>query len=113
VCAGGFILRGNAMKRVQLVRCGLLATMLSSLAVAGALAGTPSSSANPAPAAGNVSFGEYSFEDNLGSCRESVLPTLDGAVDAHVKGVGCRRNSHRVRWFAHPDGSPDGLGWVH
>ncbi len=59
------------------------------------------------------SFREYSFGDNLGSCYENTLTTHDGAVDAQVQGVGCPHNLNRVRWFAHPDGSPDGLGWAH
>lgn len=59
------------------------------------------------------SFREYSFGDNLGSCYENALTTHDGAVDAQVQGAGCPHDLNRVRWFAHPDGSPDGLGWVH
>jgi hypothetical protein len=59
------------------------------------------------------SFREYSFGDNLGSCYENALTTRDGTVDAQVEGVGCPHDLNRVRWFAHPDGSPDGLGWVH
>jgi hypothetical protein len=56
---------------------------------------------------------EYNFDDNLGSCYDNALTTQDGVIDAHVQGVGCPHDVNRVRWFAHPDGSADALGWAH
>lgn len=59
------------------------------------------------------SFREVRFGDNLGSCYEHALITHDGAIDTDVQGIDCPHDINRVRWFAHPDGSPDGLGWAH
>jgi hypothetical protein len=53
-----------------------------------------------------------SFWDSAGSCRTAALGTRNGAVEAQVEGVGCPDGQNTVRWFAHPDGSPDGLGWM-
>ena len=55
---------------------------------------------------------QYLFQDNQGSCYQSALTALNGAVATEAKGAGCGGNNH-VRWFAHPDGSPDSLGWTH
>lgn len=87
------------MKLTQLARRGLAAAMRSSLPVASALAWAPASSPDLAA--------------TLGSCYENALTTHDGSGDAQVQGVGCPHDLNRVRWFAHPDGSPDGLGWAH
>lgn len=54
----------------------------------------------------------YRFYDNQGSCYQSALSALNGAVATDARGVGCGGTNH-VRWFAHPDGSPDSLGWAH
>jgi hypothetical protein len=59
------------------------------------------------------SFRAYGFGDNLGSCYEDALTAVDGITTAQVHGVGCPHSLNRVRWFAHPDGSPDSLGWAH
>lgn len=56
---------------------------------------------------------EYTFDDNRGSCYQAALTTRGGALDASVTGVGCPKEKNTVRWFAHPDGSPDSLGWLH
>ncbi len=52
------------------------------------------------------------FYDSAGSCsRERV--TWQGAVlTSHTQGQGCPNGHNRVRGFAHPDGSPDDLGWL-
>jgi hypothetical protein len=55
----------------------------------------------------------YRFYDNQGSCYQSALTALNGAVSTEAKGVGCSYGHNRVQWFAHPDGSPDSLGWAH
>lgn len=52
------------------------------------------------------------FNDNLGSCfRERVAWQRD-VLTARTQGVGCPDGINRVRGFAHPDGSPDDLGWL-
>lgn len=55
----------------------------------------------------------YRFNDNQGSCYQSALTALNGAVATEAKGVGCPNGQNHVRWYAHPDGSPDSLGWAH
>lgn len=56
---------------------------------------------------------QYRFNDSPGSCYQSALTTLDGAVATEDRGVGCPNGQNHVRWRAHPDGSPDSLGWTH
>lgn len=52
------------------------------------------------------------FNDNLGSCFRERVTWQAGALTAHTQGVGCPDGINRVRGFAHPDGSPDDLGWL-
>jgi hypothetical protein len=56
---------------------------------------------------------QYRFTDNQGSCYQAALTALDGAVATEARGVGCPNGHNRLRWYAHPDGSPDSLGWAH
>lgn len=56
---------------------------------------------------------DYHFTDNLGSCYQSALTALNGIVATETSGVGCPNGHNAVLWFAHPDGSPDSLGWAH
>ena len=56
---------------------------------------------------------QYRFTDNQGSCYQAALTALNGAVATEARGVGCPNGHNRVRWYAHPDGSPDSLGWAH
>ena len=56
---------------------------------------------------------QYTFDDSLGSCYQSALTTSNGAVATEGQGVGCPNGQNHVRWRAHPDGSPDSLGWTH
>jgi len=56
---------------------------------------------------------DYHFYDNLGSCYQSALTALNGVVATEASGVGCPNGQNTVPWFAHPDGSPDSLGWAH
>ncbi|MGN6281369.1 peptide-N4-asparagine amidase [Frateuria sp.] len=55
---------------------------------------------------------QYRFTDSQGSCYQSAMTALDGAVATQARGVGCGDHNH-VRWHAHSDGSPDSLGWTH
>ncbi|MGN2246412.1 hypothetical protein ACFWZ3_06955 [Frateuria sp. GZRR35] len=56
---------------------------------------------------------QYLFDDSLGSCYQAALTTSNGAVATENQGVGCPNGQNHVRWRAHPDGSPDSLGWTH
>ena len=55
---------------------------------------------------------QYRFTDSQGSCYQSAATALDGLVATEARGVDCGGHNH-LRWFAHPDGSPDSLGWTH
>jgi len=52
------------------------------------------------------------FNDTLGSCFRERVTWQAGALTAHTQGVGCPDGVNRVRGFAHPDGSPDDVGWL-
>lgn len=56
---------------------------------------------------------DYKFYDTALSCYQASLTALNGAVSAESYGANCPNGQNAVRWFAHPDGSPDGLGWAH
>lgn len=51
------------------------------------------------------------YTDNFGSCYHGRMQSADGVITARVLGAGCPNNQNWVKWFAHPDGSPDGLDW--
>jgi hypothetical protein len=55
----------------------------------------------------------HRFTDNFGGCYTAAVGALNGAVWATSRGIGCPDERNSVRWFAHPDGSPDSLGWWH
>lgn len=52
------------------------------------------------------------FHDSAGSCSRERVTWLRASVTSHTQGVGCPDGVNRVRGFAHPDGSPDDLGWL-
>lgn len=52
------------------------------------------------------------FFDSAGSCSRERVTWLRTTLTTHTQGIGCPNGSNRVRGFAHPDGSPDGLGWL-
>jgi hypothetical protein len=57
---------------------------------------------------------QYLFRDNKGSCYQSAVTTLNnGAIATETSGACCADGQNHVRWYAHPDGSPDSLGWMH
>jgi len=52
------------------------------------------------------------FFDSAGSCSRERVTWLRTVLTSHTQGVGCPDGYNRVRGFAHPDGSPDSLGWL-
>lgn len=56
---------------------------------------------------------QYVFRDNRGSCYQSAVTTLNGAIATETSGACCADGQNHVRWYTHPDGSPDSLGWLH
>ncbi|UGB36856.1 peptide-N4-asparagine amidase [Frateuria soli] len=59
------------------------------------------------------SVASHQYTDNFGSCYRADITTLNGGVQSFTHGTGCPGNSNYVRWFAHPDGSANSLGWWH
>lgn len=57
------------------------------------------------------SFTTRSYRDNFGSCYVGELDSRGGTVIGRSLGTACPDGRNRVRWFAHPDGSPESLGW--
>lgn len=53
----------------------------------------------------------YLFTDTFGSCYSAGLTTANGVLQTRVRGTECP-NGNGIRWFAHPDGSPDSLTWA-
>ncbi len=54
----------------------------------------------------------YLFTDRYGSCYSAALTTASGALTSRTRGVYCPSGINGIHWFAHPDGSPDGVGWL-
>ncbi|MEI7035492.1 peptide-N4-asparagine amidase [Fulvimonas yonginensis] len=54
----------------------------------------------------------FAFQDNRGSCYQKVVTTQNGRPEDVATGTSCPNGQNRVRWFAHPDGSAEGLGWM-
>ncbi len=54
----------------------------------------------------------YLFKDSRGSCYSARLTTVQFEPTSYHAGGACPDGVNRVRWFAHPDGSPDNLGWT-
>jgi hypothetical protein len=53
----------------------------------------------------------FVFSDNRGSCYQKAVLTQNGSLDDTATGMGCPNGTNHVRWYAHPDGSADGLSW--
>jgi hypothetical protein len=51
------------------------------------------------------------YRDNFGSCYHGEVAAQDGVIVRLSKGDTCPDGRNRVRWFAHPDGTPYTLGW--
>jgi hypothetical protein len=54
----------------------------------------------------------FRYVDNRGSCFSDALSTNEWEIVDYDSGVGCAGGTNSVRWFAHPDGSADSLGWA-
>lgn len=54
----------------------------------------------------------YLFRDSHGSCHTVDSTANAGALNSYLQGRDCPQGRNRLFWAAHPDGSPDGLGWV-
>lgn len=52
----------------------------------------------------------YRFTDSLGDCYDAQVQARDGKVVHRSRGQGCL-DPETMRWFVHPDGSPDDFGW--
>jgi len=67
----------------------------------------------PAPGDSNwASARSYLFTDNRASCYSAGLTTIDATLDTRTRGTACPGGTNGIRWFAHPDGSPDSLNWA-
>jgi len=57
----------------------------------------------------------FIFNDTLGSCYRTDVGSVGGVLSRYATGTGCPNQRNRVRWFSHPDGSPENgnavLGW--
>lgn len=58
---------------------------------------------------GQSSTQSFAFSDSLGDCYRAEVHALDGKVSSFTQGQGC--GTKPMRWFVHPDGSPDSFGW--
>ncbi|MFC5435285.1 peptide-N4-asparagine amidase [Rhodanobacter umsongensis] len=58
-----------------------------------------------------ASYTTSDYRDNFGSCHHGELGASNGAIVHLAKGTTCPEGRNWVRWFTHPDGSPDTLGW--
>lgn len=54
----------------------------------------------------------FDFSDSLGSCYHFNIDSAQGALVSSSQGSGCPNDQNSVDWRAHPDGSPDSLGWI-
>ena len=55
---------------------------------------------------------DYLFTDNRGGCYGAGLTTSFGELDTRTRGDGCPGGVSGLRWWSHPDGSPDSMGWA-
>lgn len=52
------------------------------------------------------------FNDSANSCFRGRVTWLRTTLTSHTQGDGCPNGRNHVRGFAHPDGSPESLGWL-
>ena len=54
----------------------------------------------------------WNYSDNRGSCYSGAMTSSSSVIPAFQAGAGCPGERNAVRWFAHPDGSPESVGWM-
>lgn len=54
----------------------------------------------------------FDFSDSLGSCYHFNIASAQGLLVSSSQGNGCHNDQNSIDWRAHPDGSPDSLGWI-
>ena len=54
----------------------------------------------------------YLFTDNRGGCYSAGLTTDFGELSTRTRGDACPGGINALRWYSHPDGSPDSMGWA-
>ena len=55
---------------------------------------------------------DYLFTDNRGGCYDAGLTTVSAVLDTRTRGDACPGGINALRWFSHPDGSPDSMNWA-
>lgn len=55
---------------------------------------------------------DYLFTDNRGGCYSAGLTTSFGVLQTRTRGDGCPGGISGLRWWSHPDGSPDSMNWA-
>jgi len=55
---------------------------------------------------------DYLFTDNRGGCYSAGLTTDFGELSTRTRGDACPGGINALRWYSHPDGSPDSMGWA-
>jgi hypothetical protein len=55
---------------------------------------------------------DYLFTDNRGGCYSAGLTTDFGELSTRTRGDACPGGVNALRWYSHPDGSPDSMGWA-
>lgn len=55
---------------------------------------------------------DYLFTDNRGGCYSAGLTTSFGVLQTRTRGDACPGGINGLRWWSHPDGSPDSMGWA-
>ena len=55
---------------------------------------------------------DYLFTDNRGGCYSAGLTTMDGILETRTRGDACPDGINGLRWWSHPDGSPDSMNWA-
>jgi hypothetical protein len=54
----------------------------------------------------------WTYGDNRGSCYSGAMASSNFVIPAFEAGSGCPGERNAVHWFAHPDGSPESVGWM-
>jgi hypothetical protein len=54
----------------------------------------------------------YLFTDNRTGCYSAGLTTANRMQTGRTRGEACPNGRNALRWYSHPDGSPDSMGWA-